>query len=59
MFAFLKPNPVKKLRKIYEQKASEAMFAQRRGDIRSYSQLTAEAEELWQQILAFETKSKK
>ena len=59
MFAFLKPDPVKKLRKIYDQKSTEAMFAQRKGDIRLYSQLTAEAENLWQQILAYETKAKK
>tara|TARA_R110000868_G_scaffold175138_3_gene412071 strand:+ start:583 stop:762 length:180 start_codon:yes stop_codon:yes gene_type:complete len=59
MFAFLKPDPVKKLRKIYDKKSTEAMYAQRKGDIRSYSQLTAEAEDLWQQILAFETKTKR
>ena len=56
MFAFFKSNPVKKLRKSYEFKATEAMQAQRKGDIRRYSELTAEAEALWQQILAFETR---
>jgi hypothetical protein len=50
MFGFLKSDPAKKLRKIYDQKSTEAMLAQRKGDIRTYSMLTAEAEELWQQL---------
>lgn len=55
MFAFLKANPVKKLRKVYDQKSTEAMLAQRKGDIRLYSELTAEAEAIWQKIIAIET----
>ncbi len=50
MFGFLKPDPVKKLKKAYDRKSTDAMLAQRKGDIRTYSMLTAEAEDLWQQI---------
>lgn len=50
MFGFLKADPAKKLRKIYDQKSTEAMLAQRKGDIKSYAMLTAEAEELWKEI---------
>jgi hypothetical protein len=56
MFAFLKPDPAKKLRKIYDQKSTDAMLAQRKGDIRTYSMLTAEAETLWKQIAILEEK---
>ncbi|MCC2605751.1 DUF6435 family protein [Planctobacterium marinum] len=50
MFGLFKSDPVKKLRKQYDDKLESAMLAQRRGDIKSYSLLTAEAESLWQQI---------
>ncbi|GAC18522.1 DUF6435 family protein [Paraglaciecola arctica] len=50
MFGFLKADPAKKLRKTYDQKSTEAMLAQRKGDIKTYSMLTAEAEELWKEI---------
>lgn len=50
MFGFLKSDPVKKLRKIYDQKSTDAMLAQRKGDIKTYSMLTAEAEQLWKEI---------
>jgi hypothetical protein len=50
MFGFLKSDPSKKLRKIYDKKSTDAMLAQRKGDIHTYSMLTAEAEELWKQI---------
>lgn len=50
MFGFLKSNPTKKLRKTYDQKLTEAMLAQRKGDIKTYSMLTAEADVIWQQI---------
>ena len=32
MFGWLKPDPVKKLRKAYDQKLEQAMHAQRNGD---------------------------
>lgn len=50
MFSFLKSDPTKKLQKQYEKKLEEAMLAQRSGDIKSYSFLTSEAEELREQI---------
>jgi hypothetical protein len=50
MFDFLKSDPAKKLRKIYDQKSTDAMLAQRKGDIKTYSMLTAEAEKLWAEI---------
>lgn len=58
MFGLFKSNPSKKLRKVYDQKSTQAMQAQRKGDIRSYSALTAEAEALWEQIQAIELNRK-
>ena len=50
MFSFLKKDPLKKLNKEYMALLEQALEAQRRGDIRSYSQLTSEADSLAQQI---------
>ncbi|WP_156896336.1 DUF6435 family protein [Aestuariibacter salexigens] len=50
MFGLFKPNPTKKLRRTYDKKLEQAMLAQRKGDIKTYSMLTAEAETLWKQI---------
>ena len=58
MFGFLKADPAKKLRKTYDQKSTDAMLAQRKGDIKTYSMLTAEAEELWTQIEKLEAAKK-
>lgn len=58
MFSFFKSDPTKKLRKTYDKLSTDAMLAQRKGDIRKYSELTAEAEKLWQQILDIETQKK-
>jgi hypothetical protein len=58
MFGFLKADPVKKIRKIYDQKSTDAMLAQRKGDIKTYSMLTAEAEELWKEIEKLEAAKK-
>ena len=58
MFGFLKADPVKKLRRIYDQKSTDAMLAQRKGDIKSYSMLTAEAEGLWNEIETLEAAKK-
>ena len=52
MFSFLKADPSKKLNKAYRQKLEQAMIAQRNGNIRGYSLLTEEAEELRLQIEA-------
>lgn len=46
MFGWFKSDPIEKLQKQYQAKLEEAMHSQRNGDIRRYSELTAEAEEL-------------
>ena len=50
MFNFFKSDPAKKLRKQYDKLSTEAMQAQRKGDIKSYSLKTAEAEQIWSEI---------
>ena len=50
MFGLFKSDPTKKLRKTYDAKLEQAMHAQRKGDIKTYSMLTAEAEGIWKQI---------
>ncbi|MBE1274608.1 DUF6435 family protein [Enterovibrio baiacu] len=50
MFSFFNNDPTKKLRKTYNAKLELAMKAQRKGDIRSYSTITEEAEQIWQEI---------
>lgn len=54
MFGWLKSDPVKKLRKAYDQKLEQAMHAQRNGDMRLFADLTAESEEIWQKIQQLE-----
>lgn len=46
MFSFFKSDPKKKLVKQYDVLLEQAMQAQRSGDIRLYSSLTAEAEKV-------------
>jgi len=50
MFSFLKKDPSAKLNKQYEDLLKKAVLAQRNGDIRTYSQLTTEAQELASRI---------
>jgi hypothetical protein len=50
MFTILKRDPVKKLNKLYEAKLEKAMHAQRNGDIKTYSELTFEANKIEQQM---------
>lgn len=50
VFGLFKSNPSKKMRKEYDQLLERAMLAQRKGDIKTYSMLTAESEELWKKI---------
>ena len=59
MFGLFKSDPSKKLRKTYDMKLEQAMHAQRKGDIKTYSMLTAEAEALWEQIEALKKDSEK
>lgn len=46
MFGFLKANPEKKLQAKYEKLLEQGMQFQRKGDIKSYSMITAEAQEV-------------
>lgn len=54
MFSIFKSDPLKKLNKRYEEKLELAMHAQRNGDIKGYSMITAEAEEIALEIKALE-----
>jgi hypothetical protein len=58
MFSFFKKDPLKALNKQYLQKLEEAMHAQRNGNIRSYSTLTSEAEDILNEIEALEKTTK-
>ncbi|WP_158967498.1 DUF6435 family protein [Paraglaciecola sp. L3A3] len=58
MFGLFNSNPTKKLRKLYDSKSTQAMLAQRKGDIKSYSLLTAEAETIWKEIEQLEANKK-
>ena len=55
MFSFLKSDPTKNLKKQYYATLEKAMHAQRKGDIKSYSMITAEAEQIREKIEALET----
>lgn len=50
MFSIFKSNPVKKLDKRYRVMLERAMQAQRNGDIKEYSKLTFEADQIHKQI---------
>jgi len=54
MFGLFKSDPTKKWRKEHEALLTKAFHAQRNGDIRLYSTLTAEAEALKAKIDAAE-----
>ena len=56
MFSFFKKDPLKQLNKQYSAKLKQAMQSQRNGDIKSYSLLTFEAEQILDQIKIIENK---
>ncbi|UJF20656.1 DUF6435 family protein [Shewanella sp. OMA3-2] len=58
MFSLFKQDPIKKLTKLYEAKLAQAMHAQRNGDIKSYSMITAEAAQIETQIIGLEKQKK-
>ena len=58
MFNLFKSNPTKKLRRQYDKLLERAIHAQRNGDIKTYSMLTAESETLYKQIEAIENKNR-
>lgn len=58
MFSIFKRDPIKKLNKLYNIKLEEAMYAQRKGDIKSYAFITAEAESIQAKIIALQDAAK-
>ncbi|MCS7035799.1 MAG: DUF6435 family protein [Saprospiraceae bacterium] len=50
MFNWFKSDPIKKLRKLYDEKMLEARDLQRQGDIQAFAQKSAEAEAIMQEI---------
>ncbi len=58
MLSLFRKDPLKKLIKQYDQMLEKAMYAQRNGDIKSYSMLTAEAERIATEIRDLEQKQK-
>tara|TARA_R110000823_G_scaffold47903_20_gene122038 strand:+ start:13414 stop:13593 length:180 start_codon:yes stop_codon:yes gene_type:complete len=54
MFGFLRRSPVKQMQKDHAILLTRAFQAQRNGDIRKYSLLTAEAEALREKIESLE-----
>jgi hypothetical protein len=50
MFSIFKANPTKKLNKLLDIKLEQAMLAQRNGDIKRYSELTFEADQIQKKI---------
>jgi len=50
MFSFLSKNPEKKLKAEYNKLLEEAMLYQRKGDIKSYSRLSDEADRVLKKI---------
>jgi len=55
MFGLFKKNPLKQWQKDHEALLTKAFNAQRNGDIRLYSTLTAEAEALREKIEAYKS----
>ena len=58
MFSIFKTDPIKKLKKAYGFKLEQAMHAQRNGNIKSYSSITAEAEVIANKIKELENLKK-
>ncbi|MGJ8582413.1 MAG: DUF6435 family protein [Psychromonas sp.] len=54
MFSIFKKDPLKQLNKQLSAKLEQAMHAQRNGDIKTYSQLSYEAQEIDKQIVEIE-----
>ncbi|GAA6133290.1 hypothetical protein NBRC116188_00790 [Oceaniserpentilla sp. 4NH20-0058] len=54
MFSIFKNDPVKKLREEYEGILTKAMHAQRNGNIKEYSYLSAQADRVLERLQAEE-----
>lgn len=57
MFSIFKKNPTKKLNKLLSITLEKAMQAQRNGDIRTYSQLSFEADQIDKEISKIEAQN--
>jgi len=58
MFGLFKKNPVKKLEKAYAAKLIEARDLQRKGDIKGFARVSAEADSILQELEAAEANKK-
>lgn len=58
MFSMFKKDPTKKLKKQVLIKLEQGMLAQRKGDIRTYSQLSFEVQEIEKEIDKIEQANK-
>jgi len=58
MFGLFKSNPTKKMRKDLKQLQEKAMEMQRNGNIRDSSQISQQADEIWNKIQELERKGK-
>ena len=56
MFGFFKKSPLKKLEAEHKKLLTKGFHAQRNGDVRAYSLLTAEAEAIREKIDALEAR---
>lgn len=54
MFGWLKPDPVKALRRQYEAKMKQAMELQRSGDIQTFAEVHTEAQAILAKLEAAE-----
>ncbi|EAQ64434.1 hypothetical protein MED121_04923 [Marinomonas sp. MED121] len=59
MFSLFKRDPLKKLNQAYDHKLEQALFAQRKGDMRAFASLTNEAEMIKKEIEVLETSTQK
>lgn len=59
MFGIFKTDPIKKLRKEYDQKLEQAMLSQRNGNLRLFADLTEESEAIWKKIQELEEQKNK
>lgn len=58
MLSLFKKQPTKKLEKQYNRMLEQARDAQRSGDIKLFAELSAKAEEIWQEIEAVRSQAK-
>ncbi|MBQ4833789.1 Lacal_2735 family protein [Pseudoalteromonas sp. MMG010] len=56
MFSLFKKDPIKKLDKQYFAKLEQAMQAQRKGDMKLFAMITAEAEKIKDKITELQNK---